>query len=100
MSTAKSIICFFFEHSLPQPIRYSMNGNRTELEQVVQSHTSNIAPERLAVRVWCTKSQSSLLNILLPSQWIPVLAPTYSLLLRSEYLFTLHPRVVQNLFDM
>ena len=46
-------------------IRYSMNGNynRTELEQVVQSHTSNIAPERLAVRVWCTKSQSSLLNI-------------------------------------
>ena len=90
----------FLCRNMQRPFRYSMNGNRTELEQVVQSHTSNIAPERLAVRVWCTKSQSSLLNILLPSQWIPVLAPTYSLLLRSEYLFTLHPRVVQNLFDM
>ena len=45
-------------------IRYhGMNGNRTELEQVVQSHTSNITPERLTERVWCTKSQSSLLNI-------------------------------------
>ena len=49
--------------NMQRAIRYSLNGNRTELEQVVQSHTSNIAPERLAVRVWCTKSQSSLLNI-------------------------------------
>ena len=44
-------------------IWYSMTSNRTELEQVVQSHTSNIPPERLAERVWCIKSQSSLLNI-------------------------------------
>jgi len=28
-----------------------------------RSHTSNFLPERLALRVWCTKSQSSLLNI-------------------------------------
>ena len=53
----------FLCRNMQRTFRYSMNGNRTELEQVVQSHTSNIAPERLAERVWCTKSQSSLLNI-------------------------------------
>ena len=53
----------FLCRNMQRPFRYSMNGNRTELEQVVQSHTSNIAPERLAERGWCTKSQSSLLNI-------------------------------------
>ena len=47
----------------PRAIWYSMNSNSTDLEQVVQSHTSNITPEWLAERVWCTKSQSLLLNI-------------------------------------
>lgn len=42
---------------------YSIKSNGTELEQVVQSHTSNIVLERLVERVWCVKSQSSLLNI-------------------------------------
>ena len=43
---------------------YSVNGKGTELEQVVHTHrTSNIVPERLAGRVWWTKSQSSLWNI-------------------------------------
>ena len=37
---------------------------------------------------------------LLPSQGIPVLAPTSSLLLRSEYLFTVHQSMAQNLSDM
>ena len=44
--------------------------------------------ERLAERVWWTKSQSSL-----PSQWMPGLALIYSLPLRSEYLFTLQQSV-------
>ena len=37
---------------------------------------------------------------LLPSQWILVLAPTYSLPVQSEYLLTLHQSVAQNLSDM
>ena len=58
------------------------------------SHTSNIVPERLTERVWWTKSQSSLPN------YFRFIGPTYSLPLRSEYLFTLHQRVEQNLSDM
>ena len=34
------------------------------------------------------------------SEWIPVLAPTYSLPLRSEYPFTLHQSVAQDLSYM
>ena len=37
---------------------------------------------------------------LLPSQWIPVLAPTNLLPVRSEYLFTLHQSVPYNLSDI
>ena len=37
---------------------------------------------------------------LLPSQWIPVLTPTYALPLLSEYLFTLHSSVAQNLREI
>ena len=44
-------------------LRYSMNSNGTELEQVVHTLTSNIVEERLAERVWFSYSQSSLLNI-------------------------------------
>ena len=41
---------------------------------------------RLAERVWCTKSQSSLLSpeYLLPSQWVPVLALMYLFILRRR----------------
>ena len=50
-----------------------------------RSHTSNIAPERFAERVWWAKSQSSPLNVYfrLSGFQTSVLAPTYSLLLRS-----------------
>ena len=34
-------------------------------------------PERLAERVWCPKSQSSLLNIYFRLKWVPVLASAY-----------------------
>lgn len=37
---------------------------------------------------------------LLPPQWVPVVAPTCSLPLLSEYLFTLHQSVAQNLCAM
>ena len=36
---------------------------------------------------------------LLPSQWVPVLLPIYSLPQRSDFLFTLYQGVVRNLFD-
>ena len=48
------------------------------------------APGRLAERVWCTKFQSLLLNIYFRLKRVPVLAPTYSLPLRSQYLFRWH----------
>ena len=37
---------------------------------------------------------------LLTSKWVPILAPTYPLPLRSEYPFILHQRMTQNLSDM
>ena len=49
-------------------------------------------PRRLAKNVWCTKSQSSLLNIYFRLS-IPVLTAIYSLPLHSEYLFTLNQSV-------
>ena len=39
---------------------YSVNGNWGHRTGTSRSHTSNIVPERLAGRVWWTKSQSSL----------------------------------------
>ena len=36
---------------------------------------------------------------LLPSQWVPVLLPSYSLPQRCDFLFTLYQGVVLNLFD-
>ena len=62
-------------------IRFSMNSNDIEPEQVVHTH-------------WTSRRGSwprgfDLIPVLtpeylLPSQWIPVLAPIYSLLLRSD----------------
>ena len=62
-------------------------------------HASNIVPARLVETVWCTKFQSSLLH-LLPSQCVPVFAPTYSLPRRTELVFTLHQSGAQNLSHM
>ena len=36
---------------------------------------------------------------LLPSQWVPVLLPSYSLPQSCDFLFTLYQGVVRNLFD-
>ena len=44
-----------------------------------RSHTSNIVLPRLAERVSCTKFHFSTPEYLLPSQWVPVLTPTYLL---------------------
>ena len=83
----------------PKAIRYSMNSNDTELEQVLHTHWTSSScwsgwPRGLS---W-TKSQSLL--YLLPSQRVAALIPTYSLRLLFGYLFTLHLCVAQNLYDM
>ena len=69
-----------------------------------RSHKSSIMPEWVDERAWWTKYQSSLLNFYLwLMQWLPVLAPIYSLPLRSEIkylIITLHLSVVQYLSDM
>ena len=71
------------------PVQYERRRHRTGTSH---SHVSNIAPERLAERVWCPKLQSSLPTpktaSSFSSQWVPVLAPIHSLPLRSEYMFT------------
>ena len=54
-------------------------------------------PERLAEGVPVLTPDNSWI---LPSEWIPVHAPSYSLPLRSEYLFTPHLSVTQHLSDM
>ena len=54
------------------------------------SHTSNIVLEGLV-----NLNPLLTLKYLLPSQLILVLAPSYSLLLRSKYLFTPHESEVQ-----
>ena len=48
-----------------QPVhRPSISRDRLAVEiKAIVHHTSNIVPERLAEWVWCTKFQSSLLNI-------------------------------------
>ena len=83
---------------------YRVNSNGTEMEKVVYTHRTSCRSghERLVglVYIWWTKPQSSLVNISLPSLWIPVLATTYSLPLRSEYLFTPQQSVAQNLSTM
>ena len=82
----------------PKAIRYSMDSNDTELEQVVHTHrTSSSCWSGWPRGLW-TKSQSSL--YLLPSQWVEALASTYSLPVLFGYLFTLHHSVAQNLYDM
>ena len=60
-------------------IRYIMKSNSTELEQDVHAYW-----------ISCRGGWPKGFSKCFPSQWIPVLASTYSLPLLSEYLFTLH----------
>ena len=62
----------------------------------------NIELEGLTEMVWCTQSQSLLLNILnlLLSQSVLVLTPCHILPLWAEYLFTLAAMSGRNLSDM
>ena len=64
--------------------RYNMNSNYTKLEQVVHTHRTSHREGLLTLIPVLTP------EYLLPSQWIVVLALTYSLPPRSEYRFTLH----------
>ena len=85
--------------------RYSVNSNDRELKRLVHTH-------RISCRAGCPRGFGELnltphseyfLPLMAPtsvSEWIPVLAPIYSLLLGSEYSFTLHQSVALNLSDM
>ena len=70
-------------------VKHEQQRHRTRTSR---PHTSNIVLQRLAKKVWSTKSQSSLLNIYFRLS-IPVLTAIYSLPLHSEYLFTLNQSV-------
>ena len=73
------------------------DGNCIELEQVLHTNRTS-SPERLAERVLCTISQSSLISeYSLPSQCVLVLAPAHFIPSRCEYLFT---QIRRNLSDM
>ena len=77
--------------------RYSMNSNRQETgTRRSWSHTSNITPERLAERVWWTKSW---IFISVPVD-CSLIAPTYSLPPRCDYPFTLHQYVTEPIWYM
>lgn len=83
------------EKNLSGTVQY--DGNCIELYQVLHTNRTS-SPERLAERVWCTNSQSSLLSeYSLPSQCVPVLAPPHFIPSRCEYLFT---QLRRNLSDM
>ena len=75
-----------------------MNSNGTELEQVV--HTLRTTCHSGWLRGFGELNPSLTPEYLLSLQWIPVLAPIDSLPLRSEYMFTLHQSMAQNLSDM
>ena len=84
-----------YVHAIPD-IRHEKSSGKARTErhrtQTSRPHISNVVPQRLAKKVWCTKSQSSLLNIYFRLS-IPVLTAIYSLTLHSEYLFTLNQSV-------
>ena len=65
-----------------------MNRDGTELEQIVHTHRTSYRSG--LSRGACVSFSVLSHKYLLPSQWVPVLFPTYSLLLPSENLFTLH----------
>ena len=86
--------CFSFRHKKQSGIATAQNWN-------MSLNTSKIVPEQLTDSVLANQnSQYSLLNIYFRLTEIPVLTLTYSLPLRSYYLFTLDQIVTQNLSDM
>ena len=64
-------------------------GISTELEEVVH-----------ILLTLCRSGWLLTPEYFLPSQWIPVLAPVYSLPVRSQYLFTLYLNMAPNLSNM
>ena len=75
-------------------IRAEYEQQRHRTGETSCSHTSNITPEQLVERVWCTKF-SPHSWIFTSAPWISFLALTYSL-----PLLTLRHTVAQNLSDM
>ena len=85
--------------------RYSVNSNGTELKQLVHTHRTSCRAgwPRGFGELNLSPHSKYFLPLMAPtsvSEWIPVLAPIYSLPLGSEYLFTLHQSVALNLSDM
>ena len=71
-----------------------------KLEHVVHDHTHRTPRRNGWPRGFGELNPIPHSWVLLPSQWIVVIALTYSLPPRSEYLFTLHQYVAQNLSDI
>ena len=85
--------------------RYSVNSNGTELKQLVHTDRTSCRAgwPRGFGELDLTPHSEYFLPLMAPtsvSEWIPVLAPIYSLLLGSEYSFTLHQSVALDLSDM
>ena len=79
-------IGFLADVSARAPIRYSLNERTaTARDWNKRSHTSNIVKKRLVHEIPVLTPK-----YLLQTQWFLFLAPTYSLPLRIEYLFTIH----------
>ena len=79
-------IGFLADVSARAPIRYSLNKRTaTARDWNKRSHTSNIVKKRLVHEIPVLTPK-----YLLQTQWFLFLAPTYSLPLRIEYLFTIH----------
>ena len=71
-----------------------------KLEHVVHDHTHRTPRRNGWPRGFGELNPIPHSWVLLPSQWIVVIALNYSLPPRSEYLFTLHQYVAQNLSDI
>ena len=85
--------------------RYSVNSKGTELKQLVHTHRTSCRAgwPRGFGELNLSPHSKYFLPLMAPtsvSEWIPVVAPIYSLPLGSEYLFTLHQSVALNLSDM
>ena len=76
------------------PIQYEQQ--RRGAAQVVHTHRISCQPGRLAETVWCTKFQVLPPEYLLPSQWVPGLAPIYVFLPRAEQVFTLQQTIARD----
>ena len=86
-------------HPREKPFRHRTVWRQLHRTGTSPLHKSNIVTEeRLAERVWCTNSQSSLTSEYSPpSQCVPVLAHAHFIPWRCENLFT---QLRRNLSDM